>query len=112
MTNFRDSVFRRPHPLFWRFIHGAAVLYVLLLVFAVFQSPNSIRHLLTYVDPSLGARLHTVFPFPFSQQMNVLLATCRACCCRDAVSGIPLAERSYAIDCRLCAPFPPYTQKT
>jgi phosphatidylserine synthase 2 len=64
MTNFRDSVFRRPHPLFWRFVHGAAVLYVLLLVFAVFQSPNSIRHLLTYVDPSLGARLHHVFPFP------------------------------------------------
>ena len=80
MTNFRDSVFRRPHPLFWRFIHGAAVLYVLLLVFAVFQSPNSIRHLLTYVDPSLGARSHTVFPFPFSQQMSVLLATRHACC--------------------------------
>jgi hypothetical protein len=34
--------------------------YVLLLVFAVFQSPNSIRHLLTYVDASLGARLHRV----------------------------------------------------
>ena len=29
MTNFRDSVFRRPHPLFWRFVHGVAVLYAL-----------------------------------------------------------------------------------
>ena len=57
MTNFRDSVFRRPHPLFWRFVHGVAVLYALLLVFAVFQSPHDIRQLLTHIDPALGQRL-------------------------------------------------------
>jgi phosphatidylserine synthase 2 len=61
MTNFRDSVFRRPHPLFWRFIHGVAVLYALLLVFAVFQSPDDIRQLLTHIDASLGTAPHSLF---------------------------------------------------
>ena len=33
----------RPHPALWRLVHGAAVLYVLLLVWLLFQTAHDAR---------------------------------------------------------------------
>jgi len=53
----RDGLFVRPHPVVWRVIMGAAVLYLLLLVFILFQSAADMRWLLSKLDSSLGKRL-------------------------------------------------------
>lgn len=57
VCEFPDSIFRRPHPLFWRFIMGISLLYLLVLVFLLFQSLDDARHLLSYIDPKLGVPL-------------------------------------------------------
>jgi hypothetical protein len=33
----------RPHPALWRLVHGAAVVYVLLLVWLLFQTAHDAR---------------------------------------------------------------------
>lgn len=57
VCEFPDSIFRRPHPLFWRFVMGVSLLYLLVLVFLLFQSLDSARHILSYIDPKLGVPL-------------------------------------------------------
>ena len=37
LLQFPDGLFIRPHPAFWRVVMGAAVIYLVLLVFFVFQ---------------------------------------------------------------------------
>eukprot|EP01113_Clastostelium_recurvatum_P032916 TRINITY_DN4292_c0_g1_i2.p1 TRINITY_DN4292_c0_g1~~TRINITY_DN4292_c0_g1_i2.p1 ORF type:complete len:458 (-),score=145.06 TRINITY_DN4292_c0_g1_i2:34-1407(-) len=53
----RDGLFFRPHPAFWRMIMGAAVLYLMALVFILFQNKHDARELLRYIDPKLGIKL-------------------------------------------------------
>ncbi|EIN12808.1 PSS-domain-containing protein [Punctularia strigosozonata HHB-11173 SS5] len=57
MVQFRDGPFIRPHPAFWRMVLGINVLYELALVFLLFQDLDSARHMMTYIDPSLGKPL-------------------------------------------------------
>ncbi|OQV12010.1 Phosphatidylserine synthase 2 [Hypsibius exemplaris] len=52
-----DGPFRRPHPVFWRFIFNISVLYEISLVFILFQSPDDARQLLRHLDPTLGVAL-------------------------------------------------------
>jgi len=51
----RDSVLLRPHPSFWRVVHGVGILYLLGLVFLLMQSPDSARRrVLPFLVPTLG----------------------------------------------------------
>uniref|UniRef100_A0A383VUJ3 CDP-diacylglycerol--serine O-phosphatidyltransferase n=1 Tax=Tetradesmus obliquus TaxID=3088 RepID=A0A383VUJ3_TETOB len=47
----------RPHPALWRLVHGAAVLYVLLLVWLLFQTAQDARQFMKHLDPSLGVEV-------------------------------------------------------
>ena len=46
--------FIRPHPLFWRLIFAASLLYVFILVVLIILPPMQARLLLAQVDSSLG----------------------------------------------------------
>jgi len=50
----RDGPFYRPHPIVWRFVLTCGVLYNLILVFFLFQTPKDFRRLLLFIDPSLN----------------------------------------------------------
>jgi len=50
-------ILARPHPAPWRLVHGAAVAYLLALVYAACQTAAGARAALATVAPSLGARL-------------------------------------------------------
>ncbi|KAI8869095.1 PSS-domain-containing protein [Ramicandelaber brevisporus] len=54
---FRDGPFMRPHPAVWRVVLGLAVLYQMFMVFLLFQTVDDGRHLMTYLDPTLGIEL-------------------------------------------------------
>mmetsp|Transcript_8185 Transcript_8185/g.17545 ORF Transcript_8185/g.17545 Transcript_8185/m.17545 type:complete len:457 (-) Transcript_8185:169-1539(-) len=47
----------RPHPAFWRLAHGVLVVYILFLVFLVFQSAGDARQFLKHLSPSLGSEV-------------------------------------------------------
>eukprot|EP00736_Rhodelphis_marinus_P008984 Rmarinus@m.23948 len=50
----RDSSLVRPHPIFWRFVHGALILYLMLLVYLLMQSVHNARQFMRVYDDSLG----------------------------------------------------------
>ena len=53
-----DSIVRRPHPIFWRFIQSCAILYMFFLAFLLFQpTPENSRNLLKIFDDKLGVPL-------------------------------------------------------
>ncbi|KFG39615.1 phosphatidyl serine synthase [Toxoplasma gondii p89] len=54
---FPDGLLVRPTPIFWRFIKGCSVLYLVLLVFLLFQDLDDVRRGLRYIDPNLGKPL-------------------------------------------------------
>ncbi|ETO15547.1 Phosphatidylserine synthase [Reticulomyxa filosa] len=47
----------RPHPIFWRLVFGVSVIYCLVLVFLLFQTPMGARESLKWLDPQLGVKL-------------------------------------------------------
>ena len=51
---FRDGILLRPHPVFWRLIHGMAIIYLLGLVFLFMQPKRWGREWLQIFDPELG----------------------------------------------------------
>jgi len=53
----RDGLFIRPHPIIWRIVMGAAVLYLMILVFLLFQTADDARWLLSKLDTRLGKPL-------------------------------------------------------
>ncbi|TEB40083.1 phosphatidylserine synthase 2 [Coprinellus micaceus] len=57
MLQFRDGPFIRPHPAFWRIVLGINLLYELGMVFLLFQDLPTARHMMTYIDSSLGKPL-------------------------------------------------------
>ncbi|OUM62958.1 hypothetical protein PIROE2DRAFT_10648, partial [Piromyces sp. E2] len=57
IQQFRDGPFIRPHPAFWRMVLAFSVIYLLILVFMLFQDKNDMRKLLGYIDSSLGVKL-------------------------------------------------------
>ncbi|CAB3402981.1 unnamed protein product [Caenorhabditis bovis] len=48
---FPNGPFIRPHPVVWRIIFGLSVVYVLILQFALFQTHDDLKKLLTWLDP-------------------------------------------------------------
>lgn len=56
-AQLRDGVMRRPHPAFWRLVTGVGIVYLMALVFLLFQSRDNARQLFTYLFPSLGVEL-------------------------------------------------------
>ncbi|KAL7067853.1 phosphatidyl serine synthase family protein [Cryptosporidium serpentis] len=48
-----DSIMRRPHPIFWRFLLGLSILYLSFLIFLLFQDIESILSALRNIDFSL-----------------------------------------------------------
>lgn len=59
VLQFKNGIFTRPHPAFWRLVMGISLLYLMALVFFLMQSPADARHILTYLDPT-----HTGKPLP------------------------------------------------
>ena len=57
MLHFRDSLLVRPHPALWRIVSGAAILYLMILIFTLTQRVDDIRSWLRYVHPDLGQPL-------------------------------------------------------
>ena len=53
VTQARDGPFYRPHPIVWRFLLSCSVLYNLILVFLLFQTPKDFRSLMIWLDPRL-----------------------------------------------------------
>ena len=43
MTIMPDGPFLRPHPALWRFAFAVSIIYELILIFVLFQSPNDAR---------------------------------------------------------------------
>jgi phosphatidylserine synthase 2 len=52
-----DSVLRRPHPIFWRAVTSAAILYLCFATFILFLDRDNARQFLSYFDKSLGKPL-------------------------------------------------------
>eukprot|EP00877_Chromochloris_zofingiensis_P010042 jgi/Chrzof1/5291/Cz15g21020.t1 len=48
----------RPHPAVWRLVHGVLVVYVLFLVWLLFQSVHDARQFLKHLSPSLGVEVN------------------------------------------------------
>lgn len=57
MLQFKDGLFYRPHPAFWRVVKGMAVVYLVFMVWLLFQNAHDARHIWTYLDPKLGVPL-------------------------------------------------------
>ncbi|KAJ6232458.1 phosphatidylserine synthase 2 [Anaeramoeba flamelloides] len=53
------SFIKRPHPLFWRFVRGTAVLFLLFKVFLLFLTRDQARQVYHFIDPQLGVPLET-----------------------------------------------------
>lgn len=52
-----DGPFVRPHPALWRLVLVLNILYVLLLIFTLFQNVDDARQFLKVLDPELGIAL-------------------------------------------------------
>eukprot|EP00243_Klebsormidium_subtile_P006969 TRINITY_DN3040_c0_g1_i1.p1 TRINITY_DN3040_c0_g1~~TRINITY_DN3040_c0_g1_i1.p1 ORF type:complete len:419 (+),score=83.51 TRINITY_DN3040_c0_g1_i1:171-1427(+) len=53
-----DTLLIRPHPALWRLVHGAAIVYLVVLTFTLFQTADDARQFLKYLYPELGVDLH------------------------------------------------------
>lgn len=54
---FRDGPFIRPHPAFWRLVLALAMLYQMMITFALFQKTKWVHDFLNNLDPVLGRKL-------------------------------------------------------
>ena len=50
-TPVPNSVFKRPHPIFWRLVTGASIVYFMFLIFLLFQTVHDGRILVAHIDP-------------------------------------------------------------
>lgn len=53
VLTFPNGPFTRPHPAVWRIVFGMSVLYLLALLFLLFQSNSSVNEIMYWVDPNL-----------------------------------------------------------
>eukprot|EP00871_Galdieria_phlegrea_P002094 jgi/Galph1/2886/GphlegSOOS_G1586.1 len=51
VLQFRDGCFQRPHPAVWRLVMGVSLLYLMFLVFLLFQKVEVARKILGCLDP-------------------------------------------------------------
>lgn len=50
---FPNGPFTRPHPAVWRIVFGLSVLYVLALLFLLFQKYETVMNIIYWLDPTL-----------------------------------------------------------
>ncbi|XP_046686687.1 phosphatidylserine synthase-like [Homalodisca vitripennis] len=50
---FPNGPFTRPHPAVWRIVFGFSVLYLMLLVFCLFQNYKTVKQIIYWFDPEL-----------------------------------------------------------
>lgn len=50
---FPNGPFTRPHPAFWRMVFGVSVLYLLGLLFLLFQNYKTVKSIIYWFDPDL-----------------------------------------------------------
>ncbi|XP_067001534.2 phosphatidylserine synthase isoform X1 [Anabrus simplex] len=50
---FPNGPFTRPHPAVWRMVFGMSVLYLMALLFLLFQNYRTVKDILLWMDPSL-----------------------------------------------------------
>ncbi|KAK9510432.1 hypothetical protein O3M35_005222 [Rhynocoris fuscipes] len=50
---FPNGPFTRPHPAVWRIVFGLSVLYLLCLLFLLFQNYKTVKYILVWLDPKL-----------------------------------------------------------
>ena len=90
----------RPHPGFWRIIHGIVTLYLLVLVFVLFQNVDDARSYLKVSPPIHCLFCFVELSFPTDiEALKVFMTTlfealaCRAYSCmhsmRDQLHGSP-----------------------
>lgn len=53
VLTFPNGPFTRPHPAVWRMLFGLSVLYLMFLVFLMFQNHKTIMQIFKWFDPSL-----------------------------------------------------------
>lgn len=51
---FPNGPFIRPHPAVWRIVFGLSVLYLLAMLFFLFQDYQTVRHIILWLDPNLA----------------------------------------------------------
>ena len=56
-AQLRDGVMRRPHPAFWRLVTGVGIVYLMALIFLLFQSRDDARQMFKFLYPQLGVQL-------------------------------------------------------
>jgi phosphatidylserine synthase 2 len=49
-----DSILRRPHPIIWRLLMSFGLLYMIFILFVLFQSRENVRNYLSFFDPILN----------------------------------------------------------
>ena len=52
-----DSILRRPHPIIWRLLMSFGLLYMIFILFVLFQSRENVRNYLSFFDPILNKHL-------------------------------------------------------
>lgn len=50
---FPNGPFTRPHPVVWRMVFGMSVLYLLCLLFLLFQDYKTVKAIIYWIDPGL-----------------------------------------------------------
>lgn len=50
---FPNGPFTRPHPAVWRIVFGLSVLYLMVLVFCLFQNHKTVKQIIYWFDPAL-----------------------------------------------------------
>ncbi|KAG6446206.1 hypothetical protein O3G_MSEX004369 [Manduca sexta] len=53
VLTFPNGPFTRPHPALWRIVFGMSVLYLLALLFLLFQSYSTVYAIMYWIDPNL-----------------------------------------------------------
>lgn len=57
ITQTPDGPFKRPHPVLWRFVFCVTIIYLLALIFILFQTADDARLLMKHFDSELGKPL-------------------------------------------------------
>lgn len=53
VLSFPNGPFTRPHPAVWRMVFGLSILYLLALLFLLFQDYKTARGIILWIDPKL-----------------------------------------------------------
>jgi phosphatidylserine synthase 2 len=85
-TPVPNAVFRRPHPILWRLVTGATIIYFLFLIFLLFQTVQDGRVLVTHIDPCRNGIVRCADKTMIGSGLGVIR---------------PLPERDYAANCEV-----------